>query len=344
MNGVRVGRYLQTYSKTDFAPRLGFAYDLGGTGRTILRGGFGMFWNTPLTGTASSKGQNPPFLLSQFKTSCSSCRGSTTPRERAADTDDRWGLAIQFRPGFRDGYAQQWSVNVQRQLGTNYMFEVGYVGSRGRQLVALVDVNQAPAQLGVTNSNVNRPFFRVNPALGSVAQSQSRGTLDYHALQARFVRRFSGASSPVLHVRQGDRPARIPTGLDVPELLRPRLQPRARELRRHPRVHVDLDLHAAVRSQRWFGSWQISGLLLARSGYPFTVFQSQNPLSTMSAASRASLSSRGLDRARSTPTVDRGSIRAHSWPRASPRPRSATPGEIFCADPVSSRSTPRSRN
>ena len=32
MNGVRVGRYLQTYSKTDFAPRLGFAYDVGGTG------------------------------------------------------------------------------------------------------------------------------------------------------------------------------------------------------------------------------------------------------------------------------------------------------------------------
>src|SRR6185436_17070828 len=40
INGVQVGRYLQTYSKTDFGPRLGFAYDLNGSGRTIVRGGY----------------------------------------------------------------------------------------------------------------------------------------------------------------------------------------------------------------------------------------------------------------------------------------------------------------
>ncbi len=254
MNGVRVGRYLQTYSKTDFAPRLGFAYDVGGTGRMILRGGFGMFWNTPLTGTASSKGQNPPFVLSQFRTSpLPFVPGLDYSAGSAPPTPTTGGNSrSSFDPGFRDGYAQQWSVNVQRQLGASYMFEVGYVGSRGRQLVVIVDVNQAPAQLGVVNSNVNRPFFRVNPALGSVAQSQSRGTLDYHALQARFVRRFSGGLSATsfLHVRQGDRP-----GIgdrwrhDIPEHVRPRLQPRPRELRRHPRAHVDLDLHAAARSQ-----------------------------------------------------------------------------------------------
>ena len=163
-----------------------------------MRGGFGMFWNTPFTGTASSKGQNPPFLLAQTLTNPSPFVPSlellqlrATPPTPLTGGNSR----SSFDPNFRDGYAQQWNVNVQRQLGANYMVEVGYVGSRGRQLVVLVDVNQAPAQLGVTNSNVNRPFFRVNPALASVAQSQSRGTLDYHALQARFVRRFSGGLS-----------------------------------------------------------------------------------------------------------------------------------------------------
>jgi Carboxypeptidase regulatory-like domain/TonB dependent receptor-like, beta-barrel len=71
INGVRVGRYLQTYSRSDFAPRLGFAYIVRGDGRTVLRGGFGKFWNTPLTGTGSSKGQNPPFLLAQVLTNSS---------------------------------------------------------------------------------------------------------------------------------------------------------------------------------------------------------------------------------------------------------------------------------
>ncbi|OLD19899.1 MAG: hypothetical protein AUJ01_05205 [Acidobacteria bacterium 13_1_40CM_3_65_5] len=62
INGVDVGRYLQTYSKRDFGPRFGFAYDLTGSGRTIVRGGYGIFWNFTPGGTSSSKAQNPPFL------------------------------------------------------------------------------------------------------------------------------------------------------------------------------------------------------------------------------------------------------------------------------------------
>ena len=64
VNGVEVGRYLQTYSKGDLGPRFGFAYDLTGDGKTMIRGGFGVFWNFTPGGTSSSKAQNPPFLQS----------------------------------------------------------------------------------------------------------------------------------------------------------------------------------------------------------------------------------------------------------------------------------------
>src|SRR5262249_59527664 len=60
--GIKVGRYLQTYSKRDFAPRFGFAYDVNGNGRLIVRGGYGIFWNFTPGGTSSSKAQNQPFL------------------------------------------------------------------------------------------------------------------------------------------------------------------------------------------------------------------------------------------------------------------------------------------
>jgi len=56
INGVNVGRYLQTYSKRDLGPRFGFAYDLNGSGKTMIRGGFGVFWNFTPGGTSSSKG------------------------------------------------------------------------------------------------------------------------------------------------------------------------------------------------------------------------------------------------------------------------------------------------
>ena len=45
-------------------PRFGFAYDLNGSGRTIVRGGYGIFWNFTPGGTSGSKAQNQPFLQS----------------------------------------------------------------------------------------------------------------------------------------------------------------------------------------------------------------------------------------------------------------------------------------
>ena len=287
--GVRVGRHLQTYSKTDFAPRLGFAYDLRGSGRTMLRGGFGMFWNTPLTGTGSSKAQNPPFLLSQvlqspllFVPVLSYSSASIQPTPQTGGNS-----RSSFDPNFRDGYAQQWSLNAQQQLGANYMLEVGYVGSRGRQLVTLVDVNQAPAQVGVTNSNVNRPFFSVNPALGSVTQSQSRGTLDYHALLTRFVRRFSNGlwftssytfGKAIDLSSDTDGISTFPNSYDIGNNRGPS---------NYDVTHVFTSTWTYTLpfpQKEPFAGWQISGLLLARSGYPFTVFQSQNPQSTLTAA------------------------------------------------------------
>ena len=65
INGIKVGRYLQTYSRRDFGPRFGFAYDVNGNGRTIVRAGYGIFWNFTPGGTSSSKAQNQPFLQAQ---------------------------------------------------------------------------------------------------------------------------------------------------------------------------------------------------------------------------------------------------------------------------------------
>ena len=123
INGVNVGRYLQTYSKTDFAPRLGFAYDITGDARMVLRGGFGVFWNFTPGGTSSSKAQNPPFLQS---TALTTNAGATTLRvsdglppppgvdpSRPASGTTRSIFDINFR----DGYARNWNINLQKQLG-----------------------------------------------------------------------------------------------------------------------------------------------------------------------------------------------------------------------------------
>ena len=118
------------------------------------------------------------------------------------------------------------------------MFEVGYVGSRGRQLVVLVDVNQAPAQLGVTNPNVNRPFFARQSARSAAWRSR-------RARERLTITACSGALGPTLlwgHLALGvlyasarqstwssdtDGVASFPNSYDLA------LQPRAGQLRCH---------------------------------------------------------------------------------------------------------------
>ncbi len=187
MGGVEVGRRLQTYSKGDLGPRFGFAYDLNGNGKTMVRGGFGVFWNFTPGGTSSSKAQNPPFLQSTTLTPTPTAYGTNVllkdglpappgvdPNRPAAGT-----TRSIFDINFRDAYARQWNINVQRSFFTNYMLEVAYVGSQGRQMLLKGDPNQARPVVGVTDANVNRPFAAVSPALRSVgpgAEPRARST------------------------------------------------------------------------------------------------------------------------------------------------------------------------
>src|SRR4029079_3210378 len=58
VDALRVGRYLQTSSKKDIGPRIGLAYDVRGNGRTIIRGGFGVYSNFSAGGTTASTAEN----------------------------------------------------------------------------------------------------------------------------------------------------------------------------------------------------------------------------------------------------------------------------------------------
>ena len=209
---VKVGRYLQTYSK-NVGPRFGFAYDLDGRGRNLVRGGFGVFWNFSPGGTSSSKAQNPPFLQSTSLNPTPTAYGSnlllSTGVAAPPGVDPNRAPAGATRSifdiDFRDAYARQWNVNYQRSLGTNYMAEVAYVGSQGRQMVIKVDINQAPPVVGVSDANVNRPFIGLAPAVRGLSQSQSIGKVDYNGLLLKFQRRFANNFSFLnSYVRQVD--------------------------------------------------------------------------------------------------------------------------------------------
>ncbi len=289
--GVHVGRYLQTYSKRDIGPRFGFAYDVKGNGRTVVRGGFGVFWNFTPGGTSSSKAQNPPFLQSTSLTPSPTSYGNNLllrdglPPPPGVDPSRPASGSTRsiFDINFRDAYARQWNINVQRSLATNYMVEVAYVGSQGRQMLVKGDPNQAPPVVGVTDANVNRPYRQLAPALRTIGQVQSTGTLDYNALLLKFQRRFANNFS-FLNSYTWGKAIDLNSDNDGNVTLTNVYDPQ------YNRGPADYDIKHTFSSswvyefpwarEKAYGGWQVSGILLLRSGLPLTVTTAQGVQST----------------------------------------------------------------
>src|ERR1043165_3944892 len=121
----------------DWGPRVGFAYSLGSDRRTVLRGGYGIFYNaTNLVYTFSMSG-NPPF------TDRDSFLSSTiTPQLTLANAFPT-GLGIPslsfsaVDPNFKDAYSQNWNFGVQRDLGFGTVLSASYIGNKGNRLNTL---------------------------------------------------------------------------------------------------------------------------------------------------------------------------------------------------------------
>jgi hypothetical protein len=288
INGVNVGRYLQTFSKTDFGPRIGFAYDLTGDGRTILRGGYGLFWNFTPGGTSSSKAQNQPFLQAQsstttYGTNILLSNGLAPPPGVHPEAAPIGSTRSAFDINFRDGYANNFNVNVQRQFGVNYMAEVAYSGSRSHDMAIKTDQNQAPPIVGVTDPNVNRPFATVDPGLRTVGTLSSTGYLEYNGLLIKFQRRSANHFS-FLNSYTFGRGIDLASDNDGTVTLTNIFNPA------YNRGPADYDVTHTFSSswiyelpwaaQRAYGGWQINGILSARSGLPLTITQLQTMAST----------------------------------------------------------------
>lgn len=147
-NGVSINNQNSPYGdkiaendKLNFAPRIGFAYDVFGNGRTSVRGGYGIAFDSSLFGIYEQNiFQNPPFV----NTPTISNTSFDNPGGVAANVNYSAQVIRATSPRFHTPYNEQWSLNVQQQLPGQVFAELGYVGSSQVHLLGLVDINQAP--------------------------------------------------------------------------------------------------------------------------------------------------------------------------------------------------------
>ncbi len=138
----------------NFAPRIGFAFDPKGDGRTAIRGSYGMFYDRLIGSTVSLADGNTPGFAQTVNVYPNQAVGSdvrladgvpaTTPPQTPQLTlpANRSTSVVVFNPNLRTPYVHQFSLNFQREVARNTVVEVGYVGSRGVKLFMNSDLNQ----------------------------------------------------------------------------------------------------------------------------------------------------------------------------------------------------------
>ena len=186
----------------NLGPRIGFAYDLFGNSRTILRGGYGLsYFPEPVTANGQL-GIQVPYIFSQNvvtevnPTDFSRVPAVNQPFPAIVLVKPRTTAELNAaNPGGQGhdynnltGYAQHWSLNVQRQVFSSLLWEVAYAGSRGIHVMINLPLNEV--QPGVGTLAARRLIQPLNNVTG-INIFAPRNMSTYHSLQSKLDKRFA---------------------------------------------------------------------------------------------------------------------------------------------------------
>ncbi len=186
-NGIPRGLVQNTYGSV--GPRVGFAYDLTGQSKTIVRGGFGTFYERIQGNDVYNTGPNPPFSFSPQVTSVyfSNPSISALNGQRAAVPIFPASFTALAYSDYKLPTTNDWNFGIQHQLFQGGVVSASYVGNQAfhqrdnREVnpVPLNDPNRAAIAAGNYNPNLDRPFR----GIGNITLGETATTSNYHSLQ-----------------------------------------------------------------------------------------------------------------------------------------------------------------
>jgi hypothetical protein len=273
------------------SPRIGAVYDLTGRGETILRGGFGIFYDRPQGNMVFDMISNAPGVLN------SRLDFGRLQDLTAAGSDPYPTLSLNPTAfGFKPPRVDQWNVGIQHKLIEEFIVDVAYVGSRSTDLLRQVQINAVPfgATLLPQNQDPTRvpsatlgstalpnDFLRPYRGYGGIRMWDYSGYADYKALQTsvtrRFARGFMLSGFWVWSKAQGINSTDFAAG--VPNLTAEQTRALDYGLLDYDRTH-NFTINAiyqtpTVTSNKGLGlltnDWQLSGVYRWTSGRPNTI-------------------------------------------------------------------------
>ena len=221
---LQVGKDISSPYNTDwnnFAPRLGFAWDMFGDGKTVLRAGGGIIYEIPHISLFISQNSADALGLATIPTGAilGGTQGSGNIATGVSRPSPNWTLAgpvfgnvptstlactasrpcaiLGFDQNIKTPYVTNWNLNIQRELTPATVLQIAYVGTRGTKLYSLRDINQnqwypdwVANGMGDpyedTDGQSGRPLIDKYPYLSNVNMVENKDYSFYHGLQTTF--------------------------------------------------------------------------------------------------------------------------------------------------------------
>lgn len=196
LSGAAFPNFLQAKQqgdKNNFAPRVGFAYTpkfwgrIFGDGKTVIRGGYGMFYDGLFTNIIDNSASSVPNVTGGTLVATSSNSGprglgnATGLLSAVQPVADPTATIDTMSRHLLNPLTHQWNLDVERQLPGNFLLTVAYVGTRGEHLFVNQDYNSVNPATGA----------RFNPNLGEIVVRDNAGDSFYHSGQVTLDRKFS---------------------------------------------------------------------------------------------------------------------------------------------------------